>query len=72
MQSGVSRWIRPEKLIKTHSDSCYSAILHFVFPAGPAKDWKASSRILFPDESYCRDGETKGDHRPVEPKIELP
>lgn len=69
---GTFLWVHPEKLIKTNCDPNYNSVLDFVFLAGAAKGWKASAQILLPEESYCPDGPTKSDHRPVEAKIELP
>lgn len=71
--NGPFMWIRPAKLVRTNCDMRFpAAILDFIFLAGPAKDWKASSKILFPEDNYCPDGETKSDHRPVEATIDLP
>ncbi len=65
-------WVRPDKLIKTECASEYNSVLDFIFIGGAAREWKASSQILFPEDSYCADGSTKSDHRPVQAKIGLP
>lgn len=61
MQDGMFRWVEPGCLAK---NSCpltgtgchphFNSILDFVFLAGPARHWTASSEILFRDDAdYC-------------------
>ena len=74
MSNGMFRWVEPEclsdkscPLTGTGCNPVYNSILDFVFLAGPARSWKASSEILFGSESeYCANEKTGGaDHRPI-------
>ena len=74
MQDGMFRWVEPGCLA---ANSCpltgtgchpqFNSILDFVFLAGPARRWSASSEILFKDDAdYCAlEGQGGADHRPV-------
>ncbi|MCZ6592085.1 MAG: hypothetical protein O7B98_13215, partial [Alphaproteobacteria bacterium] len=82
MQDGMFRWVVPGCV---DTDTCpltgsgcnptFNSILDFVFLAGPARHWSATSEILFKDEvDYCPNERlgTSGqmipggaDHRPV-------
>ena len=62
---GVFQWVRPQNLLPTHCSQQHASILDFVFVAGGARAWPATSEILFPEESYCPDDLTTSDHRPV-------
>ena len=82
MHNGMFRWVEPGCLA---DDSCpitgtgchphFNSILDFVFLAGTARTWNATSEILFEDETnYCADesGEYGGsDHRPVRAVLTL-
>ena len=68
-------WVRPEQLVRTQFDPHYDAdwILDFVFIAGEAKSWDASSEILLADrprEYFLTPLMT--DHRPVTASFSLP
>jgi endonuclease/exonuclease/phosphatase family metal-dependent hydrolase len=73
-KDGIFKWVVPDDLVKTHCNSSYyePAILDFVFTVGKAKNWKASSDVLFSDNSYCPDDNWQSDHRPVRGTILLP
>ena len=69
------RWVRPERLVRTQFDPHYDVdwILDFVFVAGEAKSWEASSEILLADrprEYFLTPSMT--DHRPVTASFSLP
>ena len=68
-------WVRPKQLVRTQFDPHYDAdwILDFVFVAGEAKSWKASSEVLLADcprEYFLTPLMT--DHRPVTASFSLP
>ena len=82
MQDGMFRWVEPPciadnscPLTGTGCHPHFNSILDFVFLAGPARHWTATSEILFKDEAdYCaneRLGTSNNmipggaDHRPV-------
>lgn len=74
MLNKAVHWIEPPCIAQgdcpetgTGCDRRYNSILDFVFLAGNAFNWKATSEILFKDDSsYCGDERTGGsDHRPV-------
>jgi hypothetical protein len=46
-------------------------VLDFVFVAGEAKRWRASSEILAAHEDYCPSDQSRSDHRPVLVRFEL-
>ena len=82
MEGDVFRWIEPACLAQgtcpptgTGCHCLYSSILDFVFLAGAAKTWTATSEILFKSkaDAYCAH-ERKGgsDHFPVRAVITLP
>jgi hypothetical protein len=60
---GVLTWIRPPQLIRTQCS--FNSVLDFVFVAGAARQWSASSEILATEESYCPSDQNRSDHRPV-------
>lgn len=71
---GIWEWIKPSTLVTTQcsGDPCaFNSVLDFVFAAGPARDWAATSEIIvragdFPDD------ETTSDHRPVKAVFDVP
>lgn len=74
MQDGMFRWVVPGcvdtntcPLTGTGCTARFNSILDFVFLAGPARQWSATSEILFKDDATYCDDETSGgaDHRPV-------
>lgn len=71
-QNGVFTWVQPQTLVATHCSKRYNSILDFVFVSGEAKTWSASSKILYPEDSYCPDTSQKSDHRPVKSNFKLP
>lgn len=68
---GAWNWVRPETLIPTQCGFSQS-VLDFAFVGGEARDWPASSEILFPQNVNCVDDEFKSDHRPVQLTILVP
>jgi endonuclease/exonuclease/phosphatase family metal-dependent hydrolase len=66
---GIFAWIRPPHLIGTQYS--FNSVLDFVFVAGEAQRWSASSEILATDESYCPSDQHRSDHRPVLALFEL-
>jgi hypothetical protein len=46
-------------------------VLDFVFVAGDAKRWRASSEILAAHADDCPSDQTRSDHRPVLARLEL-
>lgn len=62
--NSVFTWVRPAELIKTHC-SHHDSVLDFVFLAGDARSWTATSEILPADPSYCPDDGSTSDHRMV-------
>ena len=60
---GVFTWVRPPQLIRAQCS--FDGGLDFVFVAGDAKCWRASSEILAAEESYCPSDQSRSDHRPV-------
>jgi hypothetical protein len=65
----VFAWVRPAQLIRTQCS--FDSVLDFVFVAGAARQWPASSEILAADESYCPSDQNRSDHRPVLALFEL-
>jgi hypothetical protein len=65
----VLMWIRPPQLIRTQCS--FNSVLDFVFVAGAARQWSASSEILATEESYCPSDQNHSDHRPVLARFEL-
>lgn len=57
-------WVRPATLIKTHCSN-HNSVLDFVFVAGEARSWVATSEIVPADASYCPDSSATSDHRIV-------
>ena len=81
IQGGVFRWIEPTCVALascpatgTACNPQYSSILDFVFLAGEARTWVATSEILFKnDATYCRNEKLGGsDHRPVYARVSVP
>ncbi len=71
-ENQVFTWVRPELILATHCSQRYNSVLDFVFVAGTAQTWKATSKILYPENSYCPDDAEKSDHRPVLSVFDLP
>jgi len=61
---GVFTWVRPNTLVKTQ-DSDFNSVLDFVFVAGEAAGWQATSTIVVERGDFPNDRRTS-DHRPVE------
>ena len=81
LEGGVFRWIEPSCIAQaacpatgTGCNPRYSSILDFVFLAGDARTWAATSEILFKnDATYCRNEKRGGsDHRPVCALVSVP
>lgn len=86
MQDGMFRWIEPgciaDNSCPLTGSGChdhYNSILDFVFLAGPARSWSASSEILFIDDmEYCArdrlpDNVPGGaDHRAIRAIVDIP
>jgi endonuclease/exonuclease/phosphatase family metal-dependent hydrolase len=62
----VFKWVRfPSPMVKTQCSN-FNSVLDFVFLAGPARQWKAESSVLFADDAtYCDQSRNGSDHRPV-------
>ncbi|MFW7380728.1 MAG: endonuclease/exonuclease/phosphatase family protein [Oligoflexus sp.] len=58
-------WVKPRDLIKTQCSGQFNSILDFIFLAGKAQSWQASSKIKFPEPDYCIRNPWGSDHRPV-------
>ena len=79
LRDNVWTWVRPEKLIDSNwydpegdgIDNYIDSILDFAFVAGPAKKWKAESKVIVRDGDFP-DDQTTSDHRPIDLRIELP
>ncbi len=65
-------WLRPEELLMTQCNFNYTSVLDFVFVAGDAQEWSASSEILNTNHSYCRDDDERSDHRAVRADFVIP
>lgn len=67
----VFQWVRPKKLVRTQCSvtrrgTCkYNGVLDFVFVAGEAKRWKATSTIIV-ERGDFPDNKRTSDHRPVQ------
>lgn len=73
-RNGIFRWVEPSCLADsscpatgTQCNPRFGSILDFVFLAGAAREWEASSEILFKnDPTYCENDDDGGaDHFPV-------
>lgn len=63
---GVFEWVQPATLIKTQCCPRFNSILDFVFVAGDALGWTATSEIAEIRGGYCTtNNSTESDHRPV-------
>lgn len=79
LESNVWKWVRPEKLVDTNwydpeqdgQDNYPGSCLDFTFVAGPAKAWRAQSRVIERPGDFPDDDETS-DHRPVELTVAMP
>lgn len=65
----VFSWVRPDTLVRTQcsatASGCrFNSVLDFVFLAGEAQTWTASSTILVIDGDFP-DDDNSSDHRPV-------
>jgi hypothetical protein len=72
--NGVWEWIKPATLVTTQCSGwpCgFDSVLDFVFAAGEARDWQATSEIMVRDGDFPDDG-TTSDHRPVRAVFDLP
>lgn len=70
---GRYEWVKPETLVTTQCSGwpcAFESVLDFVFVAGPAKNWLASSDIVVADGDFP-DDETTSDHRPVRVTLNL-
>jgi hypothetical protein len=56
-------------LIRTQCS--FNSVLDFVFVAGAARQWSASSEILAAEQSYCPSDQNRSDHRPVLASFQL-
>jgi hypothetical protein len=65
----VFAWIRLAHLIRTQCS--FNSVPDFVFAAGTAQRWGASSEILATGESYCPSDQHRSDHRPVLAQFQL-
>ncbi|MFT7631590.1 MAG: endonuclease/exonuclease/phosphatase family metal-dependent hydrolase, partial [Mariniblastus sp.] len=75
MRDNIWKWIEPETLIDTNwydnprepdgIDDYPGSMLDFAFVAGPAKNWKATCKIIVRDGDFPDDKSTS-DHRPYE------
>ncbi|NJL82491.1 MAG: hypothetical protein HC890_05155 [Chloroflexaceae bacterium] len=81
LKDDVLEWIQPPCIVTnscpstgTQCNPNFNSILDFVFVAGEAKKWGATSSVLFIDDSdYCRrEKEGFSDHRPVSATFQLP
>lgn len=71
---GVWEWIKPAILVTTQCSGwpCrFNSVLDFVFVAGPARDWQATSEIIVRDGDFPDDMMTS-DHRPVMAVFDVP
>lgn len=76
-RDGVWEWAKPSNAVKTSCSANYNGILDFVFLAGDARNWQATSKILEESSSYCArrnedDPYAYSDHRPVQAFIAIP
>ncbi|MFT6145384.1 MAG: hypothetical protein ACJAZO_003278 [Myxococcota bacterium] len=69
---GTWTWVRPEELIMTQCNFSYNSVLDFVFVAGEAQEWPASTEILNTNHSYCRDDDERSDHRAIRADFVIP
>jgi endonuclease/exonuclease/phosphatase family metal-dependent hydrolase len=70
----VWQWIKPATLVTTQcsGDPCaFNSVLDFIFAAGEAQDWPATSEIVVRDGEFPDDA-TTSDHRPVRATFDLP
>ncbi len=70
----VWEWIKPATLVTTQcsGDPCtFNSVLDFIFAAGEARDWSATSEIVVRDGEFPDDA-TTSDHRPVKATFDLP
>lgn len=71
---GVWKWVKPATLTTTQCSGwpCrYNSVLDFIFVAGPAQAWPATSEIIVRDGDFP-DDDTTPDHRPVQATFTLP
>jgi endonuclease/exonuclease/phosphatase family metal-dependent hydrolase len=65
---GVWQWVEPKDLVPTQCTDnlpcTYDDVLDFIFVAGPAREWPATSQVIVRDGDFPDDG-IKSDHRPV-------
>lgn len=68
------KWIKPATLVTTQcsGDPCaFNSVLDFIFVAGPAKTWAATSEIIVRPGDFPDDASTS-DHRPVKAILQVP
>lgn len=74
---GVFTWIKPERLLKTHSDASVNSILDFVFISGKPTNWTLKSVILDRERDAAatalgyRDDAQESDHRPIDAVVTI-
>ena len=71
-EDGHWTWVVPDELVVTQCSGFYNSILDFVFVGNAAQQWGATSIIREQQNSYCRDDETRSDHRPVQADFLIP
>ncbi|MCC6457292.1 MAG: excalibur calcium-binding domain-containing protein [Caldilineaceae bacterium] len=71
---GVWEWIKPPALVTTQCSGwpcTFNSVLDFVFVAGSARDWQATSEIIVREGDFP-DDMTTSDHRPVRAVFDVP
>jgi hypothetical protein len=71
-QNSVWEWVRPDELIATQCSFAFEGVLDFTFVSGEAKNWAATSEILFPQNVTCQESSERPDHRPVRADLAVP
>ncbi len=71
-ENSVWEWVRPDELIATQCSFSFEGVLDFTFVANEAKNWGATSEILFPQNVTCQDSAERPDHRPVRADFDVP
>ncbi|MCB1050027.1 MAG: endonuclease/exonuclease/phosphatase [Acidobacteria bacterium] len=67
----VFTWVRPPKLVKTHSHPDYDTVLDFVFLSEQAQSWPARAEIV-EGVNGPLDDLFRSDHLPIRAVIEIP
>ncbi|MCC6458047.1 MAG: endonuclease/exonuclease/phosphatase family protein [Caldilineaceae bacterium] len=71
---GVWEWLKPATLTTTQCSGwpcAFNSVLDFVFVAGSARDWQATSEIIVCQDDFP-DDMTTSDHRPVRAVFDVP